>query len=398
MGFKAGLNSRLKGIINNPYPFETVERNRKKAIDRFGKDYIIDFSDDTLTYQPPATIRERCKRAIDERKDAGYQEGSGCDGFKMAVCDWMKSRFNLILSKEEVVATYGVRYSCFHIPLYFINSGKKEIVLIPNPGYSPYTEGTLLAGGIPYYLNILEENNFEPYLEKIKEREAEEAALFFLNSPHNPTGKIYSDKKLREIVDFCLNNNIILVSDECYSELYFKEKPKSILGIEGAEQCSIVLNSLSESGMMSSYAIGFFASKNPGLLQPFKSMLEKSVPEVAPFIQDAATAFSSEMHWGEMRKIYSEKADALIPALKKIGCQIERPEGTFYLWVKIPENTDPVNFSEKLLLKKGISCMPGNLISHTFNGINPGAEYVRFALVPSIERVREAAKRLVSGK
>lgn len=395
----SNINRNLKKIISQPYSFDIVESNNEKAIKKFGKDYIVDFGIGDPADSTPEIMRDSCKRAVDERKDQGYPESIGHKRFRAAVCEWMKKRFNVNLSEDEVIATYGAKYACFHIPLLFVNPNNDEIVLIPNPGYPPYTEGTTLAGARSYYLNILEDNNFEPDLTKIKSSEAEKAKVFFLNSPHSPTGKSYSKEKLKEIVDFCIDNNIILVSDECYSELYFGEKPLSILQIDNADQCSIVLNSLSKRSMMTGYSVGFFASKNEELLKAFKTLQQKSVQGVATFIQDAAvTAFSDEKHCEEMRKVYSERIDAMIPALRAVGCKVSKPDGTFYLWAKLPMNKDPINFSESLLLNKGINSVPGNLISYTFNGINPGVEYVRFAMVQPIEKVKEAAERLSGGK
>lgn len=397
--FKIKLNSNLEKILTQPYPFDVVDANKKKAMEKFGNDYIIDFGVGDPTDSTPDIVRSACKQAVDARKASGYPVTNGHAAFKQAVCDWMKERSGVSLGQEEVVATYGAKHACFLLPSFFLEHGKKQIVFIPNPSYPPYTDGTLLAGGVPYCLNLLPENNFEPDLKKIKKNVLKKARIMFLNSPHSPTGAVYGEKKLKEIVDFCNDNNIILISDECYNELFFGERPKSILEISGSENCAIVLNSLSKRSMMTGYAVGFVASKNPELLKPIAAVLRKSIQGPATFIQDAAAAaWSDEAHTEEMRQIYEERMDAFVPALQKIGCSIQKPKGAFYLWARVPRGYSPLSFSEKLLLEFGINCVPGNLISKDFNGINPGKAFVRFAMVASLEKTREAAERLEKWK
>lgn len=395
VSFRFGLNENLEGILKAPYPFDVVDINRRKAERKFGGDFIIDFGIGDPSDPTPDVVREACKRAVDETKAMGYPSVLGCGRFIEAVRHYMKKRFNVDLKKEEINPTYGAKYTSFHLPGYHLNPNKGETVLIPNPGYPPYSDGTMLAGGIPCYLNMLEENDFQPKFDGIPKNILKKTKILFLNSPHSPTGKIYSKEKLREAVDLCNDNNIILISDECYSDLYYEKPPMSILEIKEAESCSMVLNSLSKRSMMTSYAVGFIASKNPELLKPYTAIQRKSVQGVANIIQyAAAAAFEDEEHPKEMRKTYKQRRDTLIPALEKTGCKIRKPEGTFFIWAKVPEKTTPLKFSEKLLLEKGINCVPGNLISKKYDNVNPGERHVRFALVPKIEKIREAVERL----
>jgi len=396
VSFNFGLNSNLGKILGAPYPFDVVDVNRKKAEKKFGMGFIIDFGIGDPTDPTPEVVRSALKLAADETKFLGYPNALGTEKFLDAVRYYMKMRFNVTVSREEVIPTYGAKYASFHLPGYFLNPNKGEITLVPNPGYPPYADGTTLAGGIPYFLNILEENDFQPDFEKIPGKILKKTKILFLNSPHSPTGKIYKKKKLKEAVDLCNDNNIILVSDECYADLYYEEPPESILEVKGSENCSLVLNSLSKRSMMTGYAVGFIASKNPDLLKPYAAVQRKSVQGVANVIQyAAAAALEDDDHPKEMRRIYKERRDTLVPALEDIGCNVKKPEGTFFVWAKVPEKTTPMAFSEKLLLEKGINCVPGSLISQTQDKVNPGERQVRFALVPGIERIREAVKRLV---
>jgi len=394
--FEDRLNPSAKKLLEAPYPFKAVDESKENAQKKFGKDFIIDFGVGDPTDATPEIVRNACKKAVDWEMQSGYPVTGGTVELRETVAEWVKKRFGASLSPDEIVSTYGAKYACFVIPRLFIDAGKGEHCIVPNPGYPPYSSGTIIAGGVPHYYNLLPENGFEPDLQAIPQNAVKKSKVLFLNSPQSPTAKIYSKAKLKEAVDFCNDNKIVLVSDECYSDLYFAEPPHSVLEIRGSENCSVVLNSLSKRSMMTGYATGFLASKNPVLLGAFKRIQDKSVQGVATFIQSAsAVAFADERHPAEMRKIYKGRLDALVPALKGIGCDFMLPEGTFFLWAKIPERfSSPRKFCEWLLIEKGINSVPGNLISETVGGVNPGSDRARFALVPNIDGVREAAKRL----
>ncbi|MFH1587545.1 MAG: aminotransferase class I/II-fold pyridoxal phosphate-dependent enzyme [Candidatus Diapherotrites archaeon] len=396
-GFKVNLNENLEKILNEPYAFELVEEKKKKAVEKFGKDRIIDFGVGDPTDDAPQTVRDAAKKGIEERKNSGYPTAIGEKEYREKVAEWFGKRFGVnVDSDKEVVSSFGAKQCIFLMPYHFLNSDRENIVLMPNPGYPPYKGGTTMAGGTCHFLNLLEENNFEPKIDDLDREIVEKTKIIYVNSPQNPTGKVYRKEKLKEIVDFCIDNEIILISDECYSENYYGEKPLSILQIENADQCSIVVNSLSKMSMMTSYRVGFVVIKNEELMKPYKLFEQNSHSGVATFIQDAAiAALSDEKVSGVMNKIYKERIDAFLPALKSAGFKIDAPEGTFYLWAKLPEGETPIEYSTKLLEEKGINCTPGNMISETFNGVNPGDNYVRFAMVAPLEKTKEAAERLL---
>ncbi len=389
------LNPNLGPILNAPYPFDVVDANKKKARGMFPEGYVIDFGVGDPTDPMPPVVRQRMTEAVEELKTSGYPEGVGGADFLDAVAGWLERRFGVTLTTDQLCATYGAKYASFLLPTYFCDPRDNAVCIIPNPGYPPYTSGAQLAGAEPFYLNISEANGFQPNLAEIPDAIAERARVFFLNSPHSPTGQVCSLEKLAEVVRYCLEHDLVLVSDECYSDLYFGEAPHSVLEVPESADCAIVLNSLSKRSMMTSCAVGFMASRNPKLLNPIKSIVRKSVQGVANVIQAAAAAaFRDEEHPDAMRGIYQERLEALLPALEAFGCTPVAPQGTFFLWVKVPSGETPLSFSERLLFEKGINCVPGDLVSLEWNGENPGDGFVRFALVPPIAKVREAAERL----
>jgi len=393
------LNPNLKPILSAPYPFDVVDANKKKALAKFPKGYVIDFGIGDPTDPMPAVVRSRIAKAAEELKCSGYPASVGSADLLDAIAGQLRRRFGADVRSNEICATYGAKFASFRLPQLFVDPAANEVCLVPNPGYPPYADGAMLAGAEAYFLNIAESNGFEPNLAAVPADVVKRTRILFLNSPHSPTGHVLSREKLREAVRFCLDNDIILVSDECYSDLYFGEPPHSVLEIPESAPCAIVLYSLSKRSMMTSCAVGYVISRNPELLGPFKAVARKSTQGVANVIQAAAAAaLRDDEHPKAMRAVYRERLDALLPALEAIGCRPVRPEGTFFLWVRVPEGETPLGFSEKLLLEKGINCVPGNLVSISWHGVNPGDGFVRFALVPPIEQVREAAARLLAGR
>jgi len=390
------LNPHLEPILTAPYPFDVVDANKKKAKEMFPEGYVIDFGIGDPTDPIPGVVRRRLVDAVEELKCSGYPAAVGSEDYVAAMAGWLRARFGADVQADQVCATYGAKYASFHIPLYFVDPGAGEVCILPNPGYPPYTDGARLAGAEPFYLNLSAANGFQPNLAEIPDDVAGRARVFFLNSPHSPTGQVLPLDKLAEVVRFCLDHEIVLVSDECYSELYYgASAPHSVLEIPESAECAIVLNSLSKRSMMTSCAVGLMASRNPKLLDPIKAITRKSVQGVANIIQaGAAAALRDPRHPEEMRAIYTERLEAILPALEAVGCAPVPPQGTFFLWVGVPEGETPLSFSETLLFEHGINCVPGDLVSQEWNGANPGDGFVRFALVPPIKKVREAARRL----
>lgn len=393
---KININPNISSSVNEAYPFDEIRKNLQMAREKFPQDYIVDFGVGDPTDPVPKIVRDKITNAIEIRKNSGYPNSLGYPELKLQISNWFSKRFGIKIDPDFITLTYGAKYTSFYVPLYFIDPKAGEYCLIPNPGYPPYTDGALLSGANIYYLNLTEENNFEIDLEVVPKEIAKKSKLLFLNSPHSPTGRSYSYKRLKGIVKYCLKNEIIIVSDECYSELYFNKPPLSIFNIPGAQECSIVLNSLSKRSAMTSLVIGFFASFNPELRKVFNSITSKSTQGVANIIQDGGkVAYSDETHVEKMRESYREKLSILLPALKRYGFNPIKPDGTFFLWVKIPPGETAMDFSRKLLLEKGINTVPGNLISHEFQGVNPGSGFLRFALVPGVDDVKKAAQRLI---
>jgi len=353
----------------------------------------IDFGVGDPKEPTPDLIRTACKKAVDVRKGAGYPSYIGTLEFRTAVATWMKKRFNVVLDpQKEISSTSGSKEAIFNFHEGVIDPG--DIVLVPNPGYPPWSRGTLFAEGRTIFLNLLEKDNFLPNLQEIPSDIVKKAKLLWINYPNNPTAAIAPKSFLKEVIDFGHDHNIIIASDEAYSEIYYDKKPMSILELD--REGIITFNSFSKRSKMTCYRIGWVAGDERivAIFRKVKTNIDSGTPT---FIQDAAVAaLADEHHVEEARVDYRKKKDIMIKAFKEIELQTREPEGTIYIWQRCPPGLSSLEFVKKLLDKHiAIVCTPGAWISDAANGVNPGEGYVRFALVPTIAETTLAAQRLV---
>ena len=219
--------------------------------------------------------------------------------------------------------------------------------------------------------------------------------------PNSPTGKLATKELYQKAYEFCQKHDIIMACDDCYSEIYFRdngsEAPISALSI--ARKGVVVFNSLSKRSCMTGYRVGFVVG-DPEVITIFKKVKSNIDSGTANFIQEAAIeALKDEVHVKEACHRYEQKLAILQEALSSIGLEPAKPEGSFYVWQKVPAGYDSVSFAKKLLAPEvGIVVTPGEWLSDEceYKGqtINPGKNYIRFALVPSIEQCKLAAEKI----
>ncbi len=377
--------SRLSG-----YAFAEVDNEvaklRKSGIEP------IDFGVGDPKEPTPKIVRDAIKKAVDARKGSGYPNYIGTDEYRRAISEWCKKRFGVSLDyQKEITSAIGAKEAVFNFPEAFLNPG--DYAIMPNPGYPPYERGTLFAEGRPFFVPLLKENNFLMDLSAIPEEIVKKSKILWINYPNNPTGAIAKEEFFREAIDFGHDNNIIVASDECYTEIYFHEKPHSVL--EHSREGVISFQSLSKRSAMTGYRIGW-AAGDENIISAFKKLKTNIDSGTATFIQDAAvSALSDEKHVDKMRADYKRKMETLVRALASAGLEGSAPDATMYIWQRAPEGMNSVDFAKRLLQKEiAVVVTPGEWISKTFNGLNPGNDFVRFALVPTLEETKEAARRI----
>lgn len=359
----------------------------------------IDFGVGDPSEPTPDFVIESLSGAGRKHASTGYPSYIGLKEFRQAAANYMKRRFNVSLDPEtEISSNIGSKEAIFNFPEGFINPG--DVVICPSPGYPPMKTGTIFAEGIPYYVPLLEKNGFLPDFESIPADICEKAKIIWINYPNSPTGAIATKEYYEKLIAWARKRNIIIAADEgCYIDIYFEEPPISIL--QAAAELGLgnagiaAFYSLSKRNNMTGYRAGFVAGDKAiiDIFKKLKTNIDSGTPNI---IQEAAIiALNDDAHVEKMRHLYGQKRDLLLAALGAIGLEVRKAPATFYVWQKAP-NGDDIEFAKRLLSPKiGIVVTPGSLISETCEGgLNPGKGYVRFALMPTISEIHDAAEKL----
>lgn len=382
---KIEYSARLQQLP--PYLFAEIDAVKEKLILE-GKD-VIDLSVGDPDLPTPGFIIERLKEAVDDPKNHRYPFGKGLLQFRFAIAKWYDRRFGVKLDPDtEVLALIGSKEGIGHIPIAFIDHG--DTVLVPNPSYPVYPASVILAGGEPYYMPLLQENDFLPDFSSIPNKTAKRSKFMFLNYPNNPTAAVADSAFYKDAIDFAGRNNIIICHDAAYSEIAYDDyKPISFLQVPGAKEVGIEFHSLSKTFNMTGWRIGF-AVGNRDIIQGLAKVKSNIDSGVFRAIQCAGTLALDRgpQHKAELIQIYQKRRDLLVDGLSQMGWQVEKPKATFYVWAPIPPGRTSKELSMWLLEKAQIITTPGNGFGKYGEG------YIRFSLTESAELIKEALQRI----
>lgn len=348
---------------------------------------------------PPAFIVEALQRAAADPANHRYPDGRGSSPFRQAAARFMHKRFGVTADPDRhICAIIGSKEAVFHLPLAVVNPG--EGVLVPNPGYPVYHSGAIFACAEPIDLPLKPELGWQPDLQEVSEQDRSRARLMWANYPNNPTAACIEPEFFTRALRFCDDSDIVLASDQAYSEIYFDEEaaPPSLWQAEGADlesSAAIELHSLSKTFNMTGWRLGFAVGR-PDIIDALAAV--KSNADSGPFgaVQDAGIAALDGYDRPEvaaMREVYRARRDVLIPALRDIGCEVEPPAAGFFVWARCPQGPggrpmDSMQFATRCLEEADVVVVPGAGFSrHTDT-------WFRIALTVEVERMAEAADRL----
>lgn len=376
------------------YIFSRMGRDIQNMRDKGIK--VIDFTIGDPRSPTPDFVVDALYEAAKKRRASGYPSYIGDKDFLKTCAAYMEREFGVKLDiDKEICSNIGSKESVFNFPLAFLDQG--DIAICPSPGYPPYKTGTEFAGGTPYIVPLLKENNFLIDLDSIPEEIAKRAKIIWINYPNAPTGVSADDDWYKKLINWAQKYEIIIAADEgCYIELYFGKRPKSIL--EFSRDGIVVFYSLSKRNNMTGYRVGFVAGDHR-IMEAYKKIKTNIDSGTPTFIQDvAAVALNETSHVVEMREEYRNKRNLMLKTLSDIGLAEFKGDTTFYIWQEVPAGYNDINFAKKLA-EIGIMVTPGSgLANPDHTGYNPGEKYVRIALVPTFEEIEEACERLKSLK
>jgi len=376
---------RIKSLP--PYLFAAIDKAKFEAMKK-GVDVVDLGVGDPDLPTPPHIVDALCEAAKDP-ENYQYPSYEGKLSFRSAISDWYKETFRVNLDPEsEIVALIGSKEGIAHAPLAFLNPG--DLALVPDPAYPVYKTSVQFAGGVPVTLPLKKENDFLPDLESIDPKVAKKAKIIFLDYPNNPTGACADISVFKEMVDFATDNDILLMHDNPYSEVYFGEtRPPSILEVKGAMDVAVEFHSLSKTYNMTGWRVGSVVG-NADIVQGIGKIKSNIDSGIFGAVQDAGEVAllnpESKKFVVEMRETYKERVENLYQSLAKLGLKVQMPDATFYIWAGIEGSS--AEYAQKLIQKLGIVATPGVGFGEYGEG------YVRFSVTQPTERIEIAVSRI----
>jgi alanine-synthesizing transaminase len=373
-----------------PYVFEQV--NKLKASARARGEDIIDFGMGNPDMPTPRHIVDKLVETVRDPRTNRYSASKGIGGLRRAQANYYERRFGVKLDPEtQVVATLGSKEGFANMAQAITAPG--DVILVPNPTYPIHEFGFIMSGGVIRHLPASTDSQFMVSLDKAVRHSVPKPSALVLNYPANPTAVVANRDFYREVVSFAKKNDLIVLSDLAYAEIYFQaEPPPSILEIPGAMDIAVEFTSVSKTYSMPGWRIGF-AVGNERLIQALirvKSYLDYGA--FTPIQVAAAAALNGPQDCvDEIREVYRRRRDTLVDALTRAGWPIPSPPATMFAWAPIPAmfaHLGSLEFSKLLLEKASVAVSPGVGFGEYGEG------YVRIALVENEQRIRQAARNL----
>lgn len=381
-----------------PYPFEKLKK-LKEAVTPDPTLKHIALSIGEPKHPAPDFVKQTLINNIDRLEN--YPTTKGLPELNEAIAQWLKQRFQLpqMDAVTQVVPVNGTREAIFAFTQAVVDrSQNNPLVVSPNPFYQIYEGAAYLAGATPHFLPCLEENGFVPDFDAVPDAVWQDCQLLFLCTPGNPTGATLTQAQFERLIALADQFDFVIASDECYSEIYVEGKPAPVgllqacaaIGRHDYRQC-VVFHSLSKRSNLPGLRSGFVAG-DARLLKPF--LLYRTYHGCAMPIQTqlaSIAAWEDEAHVEENRRQYTLKFNAVLDILGPV-LNVTQSDASFYLWAGTPIPDD--QFAQQLFAQQQVTVLPGSYLSRTVDGINPGSQRVRMALVAEVDECIEAAHRI----
>ncbi|MDE0780774.1 MAG: aminotransferase class I/II-fold pyridoxal phosphate-dependent enzyme [Alphaproteobacteria bacterium] len=335
-----------------------------------------------------------------------YPPPNGTEDLRSAIADWLVKRYDLapdsIDPSQHIAIVSGTREALFMAGLLAVPTEKHGVqptVLMPNPFYQVYVGAGALARAEVVYLPAGPETGFQPDFSHVAADDLKRAALAYINTPANPQGSVATLKQLKTAVGYAREHNFMLAVDECYSEIYTGEKPPGLfdacreLGGDNPFANTLVFHSLSKRSNLPGLRSGFVAG-DPDLIKLLLRLRQYGGAQVPlPVMNTSAALWRDEAHVEASRDLYRAKFDLALDMLDG-KFKASRPGGGFYLWLNVEDGEAA---AYKLWAEAGLRVLPGAYLARdNADGTNPGAAYIRMALVHDLDTTHDAITRLLA--
>jgi N-succinyldiaminopimelate aminotransferase len=331
-----------------------------------------------------------------------YPAGKGTERFRRAVADWLSRRYRLarpLDPEREIAVLSGTREGLFLAAIAakrWVKPRKNPAILIPNPFYAAYAAGALAADCEPVFLNATAETGFLPDLNALGSDLLGRTVACYLASPANPQGSVADLEYLQKLAGLARQHGFLVFTDECYCEIYTRDPPPGMLEAAGGDFANVVVfHSLSKRSNLPGLRVGF-AAGDGDFLASYTDLRNVSAPQVpVPAQEVAVAAYGDEAHVEANRRLYAQKFDL---ADQIIGGRYgyRRPAGGFFLWLDVKDHGGSEAVALRLWREAGLRVLPGRFVGREAGGRNPGADYIRIAMVADRAITAEALHRLVA--
>jgi N-succinyldiaminopimelate aminotransferase len=339
---------------------------------------------------------------------ASYPGTLGEPKLRQTISDWLKRRYNLAVdAATQILPVNGSREALFALAQMVIDPGKPgaqqpPIVVCPNPFYQIYEGAALLAGADVHFAPSDAARNFAVDYSGVSDDVWAKTQLLFVCSPGNPAGAVMTSAEWKMLFDLSDRYGFVIASDECYSEIYFRDEPP-LGGLQAATLLGrhdfknlIAMTSLSKRSNVPGLRSGFVAG-DAALIKPFLLYRTYHGSAMSPVVQAAsAAAWADDDHVVDNRNKYRDKFAQVTPLLASV-MDVALPDAGFYLWASVPAafKSDDEAFSRELLAAYNVVVLPGSYLAREAQGHNPGKGRIRMALVAETAECVEAAQRIV---
>jgi N-succinyldiaminopimelate aminotransferase len=383
-----------------PYPFEKL-RQLFAGITPNPAYREIKLSIGEPQHATPALIKEALMANLGGL--ASYPTTAAAPALRQSIAAWLQRRYSLaaVNAETEVLPVLGSREALFAFAQTVIDpsGASAPLVVCPNPFYQIYEGAAFLAGAEPRFLNNLPDNDFAFDYASLSDADWARVQLFYVCSPGNPTGKVLSLADWEKLFALSDKYGFIIASDECYSEIYFDEEKPPLGALQAAQQLGrsferiVMFSSLSKRSNVPGMRSGFVAG-DAAILKQFLLYRTYHGSAMNPMVQAASvTAWNDEEHVRDNRRQYREKFAAVLPIVSEV-LDTKLPDAGFYFWAKTP--IADTEFARRLLAEYNVTVLPGSYLAREAAGVNPGAGFIRIALVAPLAECLEAAQRIHS--
>jgi LL-diaminopimelate aminotransferase len=378
------MKNPTERLTTNFYSILSANVNRLQAA---GEDIIrLDIGSPDL---PPADhIIQALTEAAHRADSHGYQSHQGTTALREAWAGLYDRLYGVEVDSDGIIALLGSKEGIFHLSIAVLNPG--DIVLVPDPGYPTYIQGAHFAGADTVPIPLAAEKGYLIDFTTIPSDLARRTKLMWLNYPNNPTAAVASRVFFDEAVAFCRQNNILLCHDAAYTQVTFDGyRAPSILEVPGSFEVAVEFNTLSKSHNMAGWRVGAALGQQEALKALLKIKTHADSGHFLGITQAAVAALTGDQSWlADRNRVYQERRDVVISALKEMGFKPGQSRASLYVWFPIPSGWDSKAFVLKLLEEAHISLAPGSIFGPS------GEDHVRLSLTQPLNRLYIAMQRL----